>query len=152
MREGGERESARVLVVPCSGIGKAVGTVGREAAYAVIEDLRPGTTDTFCLSLLVMGDEAAQRRVQTTRCVTIDGCARECARKNVELAGGTVGEHVQVMDVLKAHRGLKPATVSELDEDGVILAGYVAEEAAAAVDRVLVAAAKLAEAGEEARR
>ena len=87
-----ERESEQVLVVPCSGIGKAVGTVGREAAYAVIEDLRPLSTDTLCLSLLVMGDEVAQARVRESRCVTIDGCARECARKNVELALRVVAE------------------------------------------------------------
>ncbi len=152
MSEVGDRDGARVLVVPCSGIGKAVGTVGREAAYAVVEDLRPGVMGTLCLSLLVMGDEAARARVQMAPCVTVDGCARECARKNVELAGGTVAARVQVMDVLKAHRGLKPATISELDEDGLALARYVAEEVAAAVDRVLAEAAKPAEAGEEARR
>ena len=127
----------KVLVIPCSGIGKAMGTVGREAAYSVVEDLRPDVSDTLCLSLLVMGDGEAHARVRRVPCVTIDGCAKECARKNVELAGGTVGERVQVMDVLKAHRGLKPKTISELDEDGCELAGFVAEEAAMAIDRTI---------------
>ena len=34
----------KVVVVPCSGIGKTYGTVSREAAYEVTEDLRPGDT------------------------------------------------------------------------------------------------------------
>ncbi len=138
----------RVLVVPCSGIGKAMGTIGREAAYAVVEDLRPDIADTLCLSLLVMGDDAAHVRVQRAPCVTIDGCAKECARKNVELAGGTVAEEVQVMDVLKRHRGLKPKAVSKLDEDGWTLAGFVAVECAAAVDRAISASGE----GEEVAR
>ncbi len=146
----GDSDVAReqVLVVPCSGIGKAMGTIGREAAYAVVEDLRPDVADTLCLSLLVMGDEGARVRVQRVPCVTIDGCAKECARKNVELAGGTVVEEVQVMDVLKRHRGLKPKAVSELDEDGWTLAGFVAEESAAAVDRAISVSAE----GEEVAR
>jgi len=132
----------RVLVIPCSGIGKAMGTISREATYSVVEDLRPEVADTLCLSLLVMGDEAAHARVQRVPCVTIDGCKSECARKNVELAGGTVAERVQVMEVLKRHRGLKPKTVSELDEDGWELAGFVAEEAARAVDRTIASVAR----------
>jgi hypothetical protein len=32
----------KVIIVPCSGIGKPYGTVSREAAYEVTEDLRPG--------------------------------------------------------------------------------------------------------------
>ncbi len=47
----------KVIIVPCSGIGKAFGTVAREATYVVVEDLRKGVTATLCLSLLVMGDE-----------------------------------------------------------------------------------------------
>ena len=30
-----------VVVVPCSGIGKTFGSVSREAAYDLCEDLRP---------------------------------------------------------------------------------------------------------------
>ena len=96
---------------------------------------------TLCLSLLVMGDEEAHARVRRVPCVTIDGCKSECARRNVELAGGTVAERVQVMDVLKAHRGLKPKAVTELDEDGQVLAGFVADEAMRAVDRTIASVA-----------
>ncbi len=33
-----------VVVVPCSGIGKSLGTVSREAAYELCENLRPNDT------------------------------------------------------------------------------------------------------------
>ena len=38
-----------VVIVPCSGIGKTYGTVSREAAYEVTEDLRPGSTRLVAL-------------------------------------------------------------------------------------------------------
>ena len=53
-----------VVIVPCSGIGKSYGTVTREAAYAVVEDLCPETTHIVPLSLLVLGDEQAQEAVR----------------------------------------------------------------------------------------
>ncbi len=54
----------KVLIVPCSGIGKPYGTVSREAAYAVTEDLRPGQSRLIPLALLVLGDE--ESRVQSS--------------------------------------------------------------------------------------
>ena len=35
-------QKRKVIIVPCSGIGKSYGTVSREAAYEVTEDSRPG--------------------------------------------------------------------------------------------------------------
>ena len=77
-----------VIIIPCSGIGKAFGTIGREATYSVIEDLRKGKADTLCLSLLVSGDEKSGELVKSHQCVAIDGCYLECAKKDIELSGG----------------------------------------------------------------
>ena len=41
---------SKVIIVPCSGIGKTYGTVSREAAYEVVEDLRPETAGIVALS------------------------------------------------------------------------------------------------------
>ena len=46
----------RAVIVPCSGIGKTHGSVSREAAYLVTEDLRPEETQLVALSELVLGD------------------------------------------------------------------------------------------------
>ena len=50
----------KVIIVPCSGIGKPYGTVSREAAYEVTDDLRPEQTQLVPLALLVLGEEEAQ--------------------------------------------------------------------------------------------
>ena len=64
----------RIVIVPCSGIGKSLGTVSREAAYELCDNLRPGDTQLVALSKLVLGDEQARERVRTNPSITIDGC------------------------------------------------------------------------------
>ncbi len=129
-------ESKRVIVIPCSGIGKAYGSVGREAMYRVIEDLRPDTTDTVCLSLLTMGDADAQARVRENPTITIDGCPTACAKVNVQAAGGNPAAEFRVFDVFRAHKELKVRSVSDLGENGREMARILAEELAAKVDEL----------------
>ena len=50
----------KVIIVPCSGIGKSYGTVSREAAYDVTEDLLPEQTQLVPLALLVLGDDESR--------------------------------------------------------------------------------------------
>jgi uncharacterized metal-binding protein len=126
----------RVVIVPCSGIGKAFGTVSREAAYEITEDLRPADTQMVALSLLVLGDEAARAAVSENPAITIDGCKLACATKMVKENGGTVAAEVAVLDVYRRHRQLKPKGIAELNEDGRQLAHAMAEEISASVDRL----------------
>lgn len=126
----------RVLVVPCSGIGKTYGTVTREAAYVLVEELRPEQVTLLPLSLVVLGDEALKARLQGCPAITIDGCNLECARKNVSEAGAVVIENLRVLDVYRRHRHLKPQGIQQLNEGGLALAQCLAEEAALVVDRV----------------
>jgi uncharacterized metal-binding protein len=128
-----ERE---VVIVPCSGIGKAFGSVGREAAYVVTEELRPGCTSTVCLSLLTMGDEETQRRVRQHPTITIDGCPTTCARVNVEQAGGKPAATFRVFDVFRQHKELKVRRVSDIGEPGKAMARILAGEIADKVDEL----------------
>ncbi|MCL4370963.1 MAG: putative zinc-binding protein [Chloroflexi bacterium] len=130
------RRYGKVMVIPCSGIGKAFGTIGREATFMAVEDLRPAVSDTVCLSSLVMGDQDARERVQGLPCVTVDGCPSACARKNVELAGGEVVSGLRVVDTYKEHRELKSTGITELDEAGRQLARFLAEQIAQEVDQI----------------
>jgi uncharacterized metal-binding protein len=123
----------RVLVIPCSGIGKVHGLLSREATYLVVDELALGETDTLCLALLVKGDPAALEEVRTHKCVAIDGCAKACAQKNVETAGGQVAKAFQVSSVLHDYRGAAPGTGSELTEDGWAIARDLAKMVAAEV-------------------
>lgn len=127
----------KVVIIPCSGIGKPLGTVGRQAVYRVVEDLRPDTATTTCLALLVAGDEEAVRLVRENPCLALDGCAKECSRKNIELAGGKVSSQLRVLDVYKKHPTLKPQGVLKLDKQGEQLAEVLAEEVARETDKLL---------------
>jgi uncharacterized metal-binding protein len=127
----------KVVVIPCSGIGKALGTVGREATYEVVENMRKDVTQTTCLALLVSGDEESVQLVQRNKCITVDGCPLQCAEKNVRIAGGDLAASLRVVDALRENRGLKPKSVAFLDSDGQQLTRAVAERIASKVDAIL---------------
>ena len=128
--------SKRVIIIPCSGIGKAYGSVGREAMYQVVEEMRPAVTDTVCLSLLTLGDADAQTQVRDHPTITIDGCPKACAKVTVQAAGGTPSAEYRVFDVYRAHKELKVRSVSDLGESGREMARILAEEIAAKVDEL----------------
>jgi uncharacterized metal-binding protein len=117
-----------VLVIPCSGIGKVHGLISREATYLVADEMAPKETDTLCLALLVKRDPEAVEAVKTQHCITIDGCPKACAEKNVEMAGGHAAKAVQVTEAFKKHKGAKPGTATDLTEDGWVIARDVAQE------------------------
>ena len=127
----------KVMIVPCSGIGKTYGTVSREAAFEVIEDLRPGSTQLVALSLLVLGDEEARAAVGTSPTVTIDGCKLGCSEKMVRESGGGIYRSFAVLDTYRRHRDLKPDGIAELNEGGLQLAHALADEVVATVDDLL---------------
>jgi uncharacterized metal-binding protein len=127
-------EKRRVMLVPCSGLGKSLGTVGREAAYEVLEELRPDETGLTPLSLLVLGDEEARAALADNVAVAIDGCKLACASKMVEESGGQVARGFAVLDAYRRHRQFKPRGIAELNEGGKKLAHALAEEIAEAVD------------------
>jgi uncharacterized metal-binding protein len=100
----------------------------------VAGDLRPESTEIVPLSLLVLGDEAAQEVVRQARVITLDGCKLACASINVRQAGGVVAREYAVLDFYRQHRDLKPQGIAELNEGGLALAQALAEEVAAASD------------------
>jgi uncharacterized metal-binding protein len=126
----------RVVIVPCSGIGKAYGTVSREAAYRVTQDLRPAESQLVPLSLLVLGDEAARATLSGSPAITIDGCKLACATKMVKESGGSVAQEVAVLDVYRRYKQFKPQGIAELNEGGQQLAQAMAEEISAKVDEL----------------
>ena len=125
---------ALVVVVPCSGIGKPFGTVSREAAYDLCEDLKPNSTRLVALAKLVLGDAAARDLIAKHPAVTIDGCKQMCAAKMVRQSGGTVAREVAVLDVFRRHKDLKPEGIAELNGAGRKLARVLAEEVAESLD------------------
>ncbi len=79
--------SRKVVALPCSGIGKAYGEIGRQAVYELVEDLRPEEVTTTCLARLVIDDPEAKALVNDNIVITIDGCTNDCAKKWIALYG-----------------------------------------------------------------
>jgi uncharacterized metal-binding protein len=127
----------KVIIIPCSGIGKAFGSISRDATYEVTENLRKDTTQTLCLALLVSGDEESRRLVSSNKCITVDGCPLRCAEKNVKLAGGNLAGSLRVVDAYKKNRHLKPRSVTFLDPDGRQMAAALAGKIVKKVDDLL---------------
>ena len=124
----------KVVIIPCSGGGKTYGTVSREAAYDVTEDIRPAQTRLVPLSLLVLGDEATRAAVAGSPVITIDGCKLACATKMAKESGGMVARDIAVLDVYRRYKQFKPQGIAELNEGGKQLARAMAEEIADLVD------------------
>jgi uncharacterized metal-binding protein len=130
----GQKHHMKAVIVPCSGIGKTYGSVSREAAYAVTEDLRPHETQLVPLALLVLGDEESRSLVAECPAVTIDGCKLGCAAKMVQQSGGKIAQEFAVLDVYRRYKDLKPQGIAELNEAGQKLARALAEEVIVVVD------------------
>jgi uncharacterized metal-binding protein len=125
-----------VLVIPCSGVGKVQGLIGREAVYEVTDKLLPDQSDTVCLALLVTGDAETRQKVRRRPCIAVDGCPKLCAKKNIELSGGNVALGVRVYDTLKRHRGAQFGSPTALSDDGWAAAREIAADIAQTVRKL----------------
>ncbi len=106
------------------------GLISREAVYEVTNKIMLDQSDTVCLALLVTGDVETREKIQAHPCITVDGCPKLCAKKNVELSGGKVALGVRVYDTLKQHRGAQFGSPTVLSEDGWTAASEIAVEIA----------------------
>ena len=132
-----QEKKPKVVIIPCSGIGKTYGTVSRESAYIITEDLRPEDTQLVALSMLVLGDETARSAVARNPAITIDGCKLACASKMVKESGGTLAQEIAVLDVYRRYKEFKPQGIAELNEGGQQLAYALAEEIAVTIDTLV---------------
>lgn len=127
----------KVVIIPCSGIGKSLGTVARAATYKTTDHLRPSDTRTICLALLTVGDPEARKLVKEHLCISIDGCPSQCSKKNIEASNGCLAHSIMVTDFLRENRALKPDGVIQLNAQGQQLAQIIAENIAKRVDELL---------------
>jgi len=131
---GKEQMDKEILVIPCSGIGKPYGEISRQAVYELLEDIRPEQVETVCLGRLMIRDPEVLEKLQNGFVITVDGCAKDCALKNVEATGKKVDKAVRTLEVFKEHRDLKPEGVLNLGEAGYTLAHYLAEKLSGEVE------------------
>jgi uncharacterized metal-binding protein len=91
----------KIAILPCTGIGQVVGTIARQAAYRVCEDLRPRETVLVCLPALVKGVQEDLDMVAECPVVVIEGCKECCATHSLAGRGGVPSATVSVPDAMK---------------------------------------------------
>ncbi|MCX5813555.1 MAG: hypothetical protein NT178_13575 [Proteobacteria bacterium] len=126
----------KVIIIPCSGVGKAYGEIGRQAVYETI-DSRPESASTVCLARLMIDDPETKATLKGNSIITVDGCAKDCAKKNVESAGMQPDCSLRVIETFKGHRDLKPTGILELGDAGFTLVHILAERIQSETDLLL---------------
>jgi uncharacterized metal-binding protein len=126
----------KVKVIPCSGIGKVFGLMAREAVLKTVFELCPEESETVCLAYIVTGDKEVKEKIEGFDCITVDGCPKMCASKNVSIAGGIVVEEMKVLDTVKEHKGKKFGSPTQLNADGEVVISEIAEKIAKKINEI----------------
>ena len=117
----------KVLIIPCSGIGKPIGTVSRETTYEIIENLAKGKAETVCLVLLTSQDKETIDRVKNNYVITLDGCAKHCAKKNTEQCGKIPDKSYMILKFAAANPDKKPQGIIDIGNGGKALVDTISD-------------------------
>jgi len=127
-----------VFILPCSGIGKVFGSIGREAAYIVVDELAKDKTEIECLPLIVKGKKEIIEKIKNNKVIVIDGCPMRCSYNDVNEAVGKVDAQFMSIDIVKENRDLKPENqIIPIGENTKKLSRLLAEKIALKVDELL---------------
>lgn len=123
---------SKVGIISCSGEEIPEGTVARQAVRRVLEALRPQQTVTLCLPLFLAGEEGERRFAREHPTITVDGCAKLCAKRGTEKYSGEVSTSLIVSDILGertrgCHRSTRDAGKADEEADW-LLAERIASE------------------------
>lgn len=127
----------KVLIIPCSGIGKPIGTVSRETTYEVIESLAKGKAETVCLALLTSQDKETMDKVKNNYVITLDGCAKHCAKKNTEQCGKIPDKNYMILKFAAANPYKKPQGIIDIGEGGKALVDTISDTIVKDIDSLL---------------
>src|SRR4030042_4607531 len=125
-------EDKKVAIVACTGMGKVLGTIARQVAYKVVDELRPGKTVLICIPSLTAGVGEYKSLLQKYPSIILDGCVERCATKIIFKHKGMMRAKVFLPQMI-AKYGLKPQSRTDLGEEGETLVSKIAEEVATLV-------------------
>ncbi len=128
-------EDNKVAIVACTGMGKALGTVARQVAYKVVDELRPEKTVLICIPSLTAGVGEYTDLLQKYPSIILDGCVERCATKIIFRNHGMMRAKVFLPQMI-AKYGLKPQSRTDIGEEGEKLVAKIADEVAALVDQL----------------
>ncbi|MBY9005060.1 MAG: hypothetical protein KGD73_13875 [Candidatus Lokiarchaeota archaeon] len=128
----------KVYIIPCSGIGKVFGSIGRETAYIVVNELAKGKSALECLPLIVKGKKEVIDRLKLNKVIAIDGCPLKCSYNNLIENIGKVDAQFMTTDIVKENRDLRPeSSIIPVGEQTKNLSTKLAEKVAQKVDDLL---------------
>jgi len=131
--------STKVVVLGCSGIGRLVSTVVRQAVYLIAHD-RPDEVVVVSSGELTGNVPEALEAARTYPLVAIDGCRPQCAQAIATGKGLNMVAHVWVPEVAAKYKvSLAGEKRTGLTEKGMALARKVADEAIDRIDGILAA-------------
>jgi len=129
----------KVYILPCSGVGKVFGSIGREASYIVVNELAKDKAKISCLPLVVKGKKTLIDDINENHVIVVDGCPSKCSYNDVKSATGKEpdGQFLST-DVVKYNRALKPeSSIIPLGENAKKLSRMLAEKISEKVDEIL---------------
>ena len=133
-----EMSKEKVYIIPCSGIGKVFGSIGRETAYIVVNELAKGKSALECLPLIVKGKKEVINTLKLNKVIAIDGCPLKCSYNNLMENVGKVDAQFMTTDIVKENRDLRPeSSIIPIGEHTKKLSKKLAEKVAQEVDDLL---------------
>ena len=128
----------KVYIIPCSGIGKVFGSIGRETAYILVNELAKGKTALECLPLIVKGKKEIIEALKENKVIAIDGCPLKCSYNDLIEAIGKVDAQFITTDIVKENRDLKPEpSIIPIGDNTKKLSRKLAEKIVLKIDELL---------------
>ncbi len=128
----------KVYIIPCSGIGKVFGSIGREATYIVGNELAKGKVELECLPLIVKGKKEVIEKLKANKVIAIDGCPLKCSYNNLIEQVGNVDAQIMTTNIVKENRDFKPeSSIIPIGENTKVLSQKLAEQLAKKVVELL---------------
>jgi uncharacterized metal-binding protein len=128
----------KVYIIPCSGIGKVFGSIGRETTFIVVNELAREKAELECLPLIVKGKKEVIEKLKENKIIAIDGCPLKCSYNNVMEQVGKVDAQFMTTNIVKDNRELKPEpSIMPIGENTKILSRKLAEQVSQKVEELL---------------
>jgi len=127
----------RVAVLGCSGIGRLVSTVVRQAVYLIAQD-RPDEVAVVSSGSLTGNVPEALEKARKYPLIVIDGCRPRCATAIAAGKGLEIAAAIWVAEVAAKHKlSIAGDKRTGLSEKGMALARAVADEAISRIDLIV---------------
>jgi len=127
----------KVAVLGCSGIGRLVSTIVRQAVYMLQQD-RPDNVILVSSGSLTGDVPEALEAARKYPLIVIDGCRPKCASAIAAGKGLEVAATVWVADVVARHKlSLAGENRKALGEKGMALARKIADETLEKIDLII---------------